>query len=117
MLAQAKWRDRPEKCFALLKGPLAVRPVYVHKEGRILGLVFCTMLALLLFALLELLARRAGLALSGQQLFAACTPIMLVVLRWHDGTSLYQVTDIPPPIAALLHGLGWPLPERYLPNA
>ena len=30
MLAQAKWRDRPEKCFGLLKGPLAVRPVYVH---------------------------------------------------------------------------------------
>ena len=74
------------------------------------------MLALLLFALLELLARRAGLSLSGQQLLTACAPIMLVVLRWRDGTSVYQVTDTPPPIATLLDALGWPLPVSYLPN-
>ncbi len=61
MLERAKQRDVPEKRFALVKGPLAVRPVYVHKEERILGLVFCTMVALLLFALLELVTRRAGL--------------------------------------------------------
>ena len=54
MLERSKQRDVPEKRFALVKGPLAVCPVYVHKEERILGVVFCTMVALLLFALLEL---------------------------------------------------------------
>ena len=118
MLAQAKRRDVPEKRFALVKGPLAVRPVYVHKEGRILGLVFCTMVALLLFSLLELLLQRAGLALSGQQFFAACAPVSLVVLQLHDGSALRQVTGLPPPLAILLQAHGWPaLPAAAQPLA
>lgn len=106
MLAQAKWRDVPEKRFALVKGPLEVRPVYVHKEGRILGLVFCTMVALLLFSLLELLLRRAGLALSGQQFFAACAPFALVILRLHDGSTLRQAHGWPA-VPAALPPLAW----------
>lgn len=118
MLAQAKWRDVPEKRFALVKGPLAVRPIYVHKEGRILGVVFCTMVALLLFALLELLLQRAGLALSGQQFFAACAPVALVILHLHDGSTLRQVTGLPPPLAALLQAHGWPaVPAAVQPLA
>lgn len=113
MLEQSKWRDVPEKRFALVKGPLAVRPVYVHKEERILGLVFCTMVALLLFALLELLLRRAGLPLSGQQFFTVCAPLSLVVLLLHDGTSLRQVTGLAPPVATLLQAQGWPAVPAY----
>jgi len=113
MLEQAKWRDVPEKRFALIKGPLLVRPIYVHKEERILGLVFCTMVALLLFALLELLLRRAGVPLSGQQFFAACAPLALVVLLLHDGTSLRQLTGLPPPLTALLQAQGWPAAPAY----
>ena len=59
-LATAKQRDVPEKRYALLKGPLAVRPCYLHKQERILSLVFCTMVALLLFALLEWELRQSG---------------------------------------------------------
>ena len=118
MLAQAKWRDVPEKRFALVKGPLAVRPVYVHKEGRILGLVFCTMVALLLFSLLELLLQRAEVALSGQQFFAACAPVSLVILQLHDGSALRHVTGLPPPLASLLQAHGWPaLPAAVQPLA
>jgi hypothetical protein len=113
MLERSKWRDVPEKRFALVKGPLAVRPVYVHKEERILGLVFCTMVALLLFALLELLLRRAGLALSGQQFFALCAPLSLVVLLLHDGSTVRQVTGRAPPVAALLQAQGWPAAAAY----
>lgn len=113
ILARSKWRDVPEKRFALVKGPLAVRPVYVHKEERILGLVFCTMVALLLFALLELLLHRAGLPLSGQQFLAACAPLSLVLLQLHDGSSLRQVTGLPPPLAALLYAQDWPAVPSY----
>jgi len=113
MLVRAKWRDVPEKRFALVKGPLAVRPVYVHKEERILGLVFCTMVALLLFALLELLLRRADLTLSGQQFFAACAALAVVILRLHDGSSLQQITGLPPPLALLLQAQGWPAVTHY----
>lgn len=41
MLARSKRRDIPEKRYALIKGPLAIRPVSLHKEERIGGLVFC----------------------------------------------------------------------------
>jgi hypothetical protein len=113
MLEQSKWRDVPEKRFALVKGPLAVRPVYVHKEDRILGLVFCTMVALLLFALLELLLRRAGLPLSAQQFLATCAPLSLLVLVLQDGSSLRHVTGLAPPVAALLQAQGWPAAAAY----
>lgn len=117
MLAQSKWRDVPEKRFALVKGPLAVRPLYVHRQDRILDLVFCTMVALLLFALLELLLRRAGLPLSGQQFFAACAPLSLVVLLLHDGSTLRQVTGLAPPVDALRQAQGWPPPSAYAQQA
>ena len=113
MLAQSKWRDVPEKRFALVKGPLAIRPVYVHKQERILGLVFCTMVALLLFALLELLLRRAGLPLAGQQFFAACAPLSVVVLLLHEGSSLRHVSGLAPPLATLLQAQGWPPLAAY----
>src|SRR5581483_11924471 len=60
LVAQAKRRDVPEKRVALVKGPLAVRPVFVHQQDRILGLVWCSMVALLLYALLEWEARQVG---------------------------------------------------------
>jgi len=114
MLERSKQRDVPEKRFALVKGPLAVRPVYVHKEERVLGLVFCTLVALLLFALLELALRRAGLPLSGQQFLAQCAPLAVVVLVLHDGSQLRHLTGLAPPLATLLHALGWPSAERYV---
>jgi len=40
MLTLAKRRDVPEKRFALLKGPLAVRHVSLHKQARLLSLIF-----------------------------------------------------------------------------
>ncbi len=42
ILRLATQRDVPEKRFALVKGPLAVRPLFVHKEGRVLGVVWAT---------------------------------------------------------------------------
>jgi hypothetical protein len=113
MLASAKRRDVPEKRFALVKGPLAVRPVYLHKQERIQALVFCTMVALLVFALLELLARRAGFAASGQTLLAQFAGLAVLILVLHDGSVLRRVTGLAPPLAAILHTLGFPPADRY----
>ena len=113
MLASAKRRDVPEKRFALVKGPLAVRPVYLHKQERIQALVFCTMTALLVFALLELLAHRAGFAVSGQTLLAQFACLAVLVLILHDGSVLRRVTGLAPPLAAVLNALGFPLADRY----
>lgn len=109
----AKRRDVPEKRFALVKGPLAVRPVYLHKQERIQALVFCTMVALLVFALLELLARRAGLAASGETLFAQFAGLAVLILILHDGSVLRRVTGLAPPLAAILLALAFPPADHY----
>jgi hypothetical protein len=114
MLARSKQRDVPEKRFALVKGPLAVRPVYVHKEERVLGLVFCTLVALLLFALLEVLIRRAGLPLSGPQFLAQCASLAVVILILRDGTTLRYLTGLAPPMTRLMAVLGWPPVDHYV---
>ena len=79
-LATSKRRDVPEKRYALLKGPLAVRPVFLHQQERILSLVFCTMVALLVFALLEWAARRVGERDSGTVLLARFAELRVLVL-------------------------------------
>jgi transposase len=113
MLASAKRRDVPEKRFALVKGPLAVRPVYLHKQERIQALAFCTMVALLVFALLELLAHRAGFTVSGQTLLTQFASLAVLTLILHDGSALRRITGLAPPLAAILLALGFPPADRY----
>jgi len=113
MLTDAKQRDVPEKGYATFKGPLAIRPIYLHKQERILSLVFCTMVSLLVYALLELLVRRAGLPLTGQRLLAQFAPLAVIVLVCNDGTSLRRLTGLAPPLIATLTALGWTNLDRY----
>jgi transposase len=112
-LAASKQRDVPEKRYATVKGPLAVRPVYLHKEKRIVSLVFCTMVALLVFALLEWVARRVGVPQSGTVLLERFAEARLLILGFADGSRLRRVLGLDPPEAELLRALGWPPGKRY----
>src|SRR5262249_38972078 len=111
--SRSKRRDVPEKRYALIKGPLAVRPIYLHQEGRIRARIFCTMVALLVFALLELLAHRALVGQSGARLLAQFAPLSILALTFHDGSSLRRVSGLDPPQAAILEALGFPPAECY----
>jgi len=71
------------------------------------------MVAVLLFALLELVTRRAGLTLSGQQVLAQCATLTVVLLILHDGSTLRHLTGLAPPVARLLQLLGWPAADQY----
>lgn len=113
LLAASKRRDIPEQRFALLKGPLAVRPIFLHKQPRILSLVFCTLVALLVFTLLELAARRVGESVSGTILLTRFSELRLLVLYFHDGSRSRLVTGLDPPEAELLRALGWPPASHY----
>jgi len=113
ILRLAKQRDVPEKRFALLKGPLAVRPLFVHTQDRVRGLIWATMVALLLFALLELHVRRAGLSMSGKTVLAQAAPLAVVLLLLPDGTILRRLANLGPPVTDLLRRLGWPAAACY----
>jgi transposase len=112
-LATSKRRDVPEKRYALLKGPLAVRPVFLHQQERILSLVWCTMVALLVFALLEWATRRVGERDSGTILLTRFAELRVLVLHFHDGSRSRRVTGLDPFDAELLERLGWPPASRY----
>lgn len=112
-VAVSKQRDIPEKRYATVKGPLAVRPVYLHKQERVVSLVFCTLVALLLFALLEWVARRAGVLQSGRVLLERFSEARLLVMGFADGSRLRRVLGLDPPEAELLRALGWPPAKRY----
>ncbi|HVA88881.1 MAG TPA: hypothetical protein VNL71_03480 [Chloroflexota bacterium] len=54
-------------------------------------------------------SRAVGLTLSGQQFHAARAALSVVILRLHDGSSLRQITGLPPPLARLPLAQGHPL--------
>jgi len=109
-----KAQDDAEKQFRTWKGPLAVRPVFLHTDERIQGLVFLTLVALLVRALLRLRCQHAGLKLSPDRVLAEFAPWSVVDLTLTDGTHVRQValpTDFQ---AQVITALGGPAYERYL---
>ena len=113
-LAHFKAQDSVEKSNAYLKGPLRVRPVYLHNDERIEGLIFVTLLALLVRALLELRGRRAGLAHSAEQLLQAFAPLYATDQVFVDGSRYSQLGHLTTFQQRVLDGLQFPSPTRYL---
>jgi hypothetical protein len=72
------------------------------------------MVALLLYALLELQARRAGLRLTTRTLLAQFAPVAVLILTFADRTQLRRLTGLAPPLAQILETLGWARTQRYL---
>lgn len=113
MLRLSKRRDIPEKRFSTVKGPLEVRPVYVHKQERVLGLVFCSMVALLLYALVELECARANSPRSATATFEEFAALAVVVTHFTDGTTLNRLSGVSPNLLALFNVLRLPPIEHY----
>lgn len=109
-----KGQDGVEKRFRTLKGPLLVRPFFVRSDQRIEGLVFISLLALLLRALLEQLARRQGVALTAKRLYQVFEPLQAVELLWRDGSRQQQAAEPTPRQTQILQTLDWPAPDAYV---
>lgn len=109
-----KAQDDAEKQFRTWKGPLAVRPIFLHTDERIQGLVFITLVALLVRALLRLNCQHAGLKLSPDRVLAEFAPWSVVDLTLTDGTHVRQVTNPTNLQTQIMTALGVPPYERYL---
>lgn len=108
-----KGQDGVEKRIGDVKGPLVVHPLFVRTDRRIEGLVFITLLALLVRAILERACRQRGLALSGRRLFRGFAPLQAVDVVWSDGSRQRRAAEMSVFQAQVLDALGWPAPERY----
>jgi transposase len=109
-----KGQDGVEKRFRTVKGPLLVRPLFVRSDQRIEGLIFISLLALLLRAILEQLARRRGLTLTANRLYQTFESLQAVELLWHDGSSQRQAVQPTAHQAHILQTLDWPMPAAYV---
>jgi transposase len=105
-----EWRIRT------LKRHLKVRPVFLHREERIKGLVFITMLALMVYSLLERFARRSGLALTARTLSEHFQDVRVIEHRLSDKkkTLLRTLEDLNPIQNRILKKLGLKHPRFWL---
>jgi transposase len=113
-LACFKAQDAVEKSHANLKGPLRVHPLYLHSDQRIAGLVFVTLLALLLSAILALRCRRAGLKDSPERILQAFGGLYATDLTFVDGSHYVQLGRLTAFQQRVLAGVQFPPPTRYL---
>jgi hypothetical protein len=109
-----KAQDEAEKQFRTWKGPVAVRPVFLHTDQRIEGLVFITLVALLVRALLRLRCQQAGLKWSPDRVLAEFAPWSVVDLTLMDGAHVRQVAVPTDFQAQVMTALGVSAYERYL---
>jgi transposase len=108
-----KGQDGVEKRFRAVKGPLLVHPLFVRSDHRIEGLVFITLIALLVRAILERICRQHDLQLTADRLFCSFASLQAVDLTWADGSLQRRAAEMSAFQAQLLQALGWPLPEVY----
>lgn len=114
VLRRMKAQDLVEKRFAILKGPLQVHPLWLHKDERLVSLVLVVMLALLVYCLLEDLVRQAQRHLTGRAILEIFASYTVVLLQFADGSQMWAYPDLSPPQADLLARLGFPSPQATL---
>ena len=113
-LSLFKGQDDAEKQFHALKSPLAVRPVFVHNDQRIEGLVFVILVALLVRALLSIQCQQGGLNVSVDRVLAEFAPWSVIDLTLTDGSHVRQVATPTEFQTQVMTALGGPACERYV---
>ena len=114
VLRHFKEQDHIEKRFWVLKGPLQIHPLWLHKDERLVGLILVLMIALLIYCLLEYLARQAQRQLTGRALLEAFATYTVVLLRFSDDSQLWTFPEPTALQADLLGAFVLPTPQATL---
>jgi len=113
-------RQSAESAFGMVKGPVSLRPVFVHNEQRIKGHVFICYLAMLLRCLLGLLLRLSGLELTSNKALAVVKSIHIVkkeligISISVEPRVLWQLNKIPQQAHAIFVAVSLNLPKFLL---
>ncbi len=101
-----------EKGFRRLKGPIRLRPVYLHKEERIAGLVFVNMLALLVYSVVELKCQRGGLRITTEAVLKRFAYLTVITTTFVDGSVQVRVERLSRRQREVVRAMGhtwWPV--------
>jgi transposase len=115
MLTRFKQQEVVERRIKVIKGPVRVRPLFLHKPERVDGLVFVAMLALLVYTILEMLCRRAGQWITARQVLEKFERLGAIYLQFSDGSQMKLPSGLNPAQQQLINLLKFPQPELYLP--
>lgn len=108
-----------ERQFRGLNSDLEIHPLWLQKEARIKALVLLYFLAMIIFALLGLLSRRAGLAtesyhtMTPREMLHRCHALRVVKTQPRGQPPTYHV-DIPERQREILSALDLPSPAKWL---
>jgi transposase len=116
-LAYFKAQAGVEKAVAGVKGPLQVRPVFLHTDQRIEVLVFLNLVALLVRAILALRLHRAGLTYSVDRVLFEFAPLTAVYQLFADGSQVAQLGLMTTCQQEILTALRLPGASRYVTNS
>jgi hypothetical protein len=114
MLTRFKKQEVVERQIKVVKGPVRVRPMFLHKQERIEGLVFVALLALLVYTILELMCRRAGQRITARQVLEKFEQLGAVYLQFNDGSALKLPSALNAFQGQLIKLLRFPDPAVYL---
>ena len=112
MVARYGEKDTAEKGFRRLKGPIRLRPVYLHKEERIAGLVFVNMLALLVYSVVELKCQRGGLRITAEAVLKRFVYLAVTYTTFVDGSVQVRVERLNQRQREVVRAMGhiwWPV--------
>jgi transposase len=114
VLQRFKQQDLAEKRFAIVKGPLQIHPLWLHKDERLVSLVLVVMLALLVYCLLEHLVRQAQRSLTGRALLELFRSYTVVLLQFADGSRVWTFPELTSMQVDVLERLRFPTPQTTL---
>lgn len=114
VLQRFKQQDLAEKRFAIMKGPLQIHPLWLHKDERLVSLVLVVMLALLVYCLLEHLVRQAQRYLTGRTLLELFRSYTVVLLQFADGSRVWTYPELTSLQTDVLERLRFPTPQATL---
>lgn len=113
MLVRFKRQEVVERRIKTVKGPIQVRPLFLHKEERVEGLVFVTMLALLVYTILETLCRRAGNYITARQVLERFELLAATYIQFGDDSWLKLPSALHETQQQLIDLLKFPPPGSY----
>jgi len=105
VLSAYKYRHRVEDRFRSIKSTLKIRPAFLQNDDRIRSLVLVTVIALIVYALIEWVCQQERLASSARQaLFMFRMPAIISLSV--NGQLVQQIGNIQPFMHGILDALG-----------
>ena len=110
-----KSRNLVEVRIRNFKQTIKVRPLFLQSEERIASLVFVNVLALMVYSVLELLARRRGMTeVTARRLLEGFEFLHMVLVEFEDGGVEGVVQELSPWQADVIKRLEFPEPSSLV---